>query len=99
MELAAAVEEEDGKECVPDGTVEAHDPHKLPFVRYPTPQCCGPVYVPVVTIAEEEEDESWDRRDAVACADVRELEVFEALCGVLFEHSEIDIQGHGETLQ
>lgn len=50
---------EEGKKCAPDGTVEAHDPHKLPFVRYPAPQCCGPVDVPTVAIAEEEEDESW----------------------------------------
>lgn len=61
MELAAATgEKEEGKKCAPDGAVEAHDPHKLPFVRYPAPQCCRPVDVLAVAIAKEEEYESWD---------------------------------------
>lgn len=49
-------------------------------------------------VADEEEDHGRDRRDAIACADVGELEVLEPFGSVFLEHCEIHIQGHGETL-
>lgn len=50
-------------------------------------------------VTKEEEDDRWDRWDAVACADVGELEIFEPFGSILFEHRKIHIQGHGKTLR
>lgn len=81
---------------LPYNIIKGCDTKNIPFVRYPAPRGRRPINSNPVSIFDEEEDECWYERDAVAAQQIDGLNLSQRSGVVFVVKGKIDVDGHGQ---